>query len=313
MSEHKERLGAYPMRIQVLQGSRAETLHYRAQRRHDDRVPERRALAPGARPAPEHDLIKRGGKTIPNVAFQNVYLGSSSDFAPGDVASIDDAITRVLRDPRLSKIMKQYFPDDDLSYDVAPSLVLQEAKPIELDEPDVQDKVVDLFDAGLLAASDLDRTCFNLILPPDTLLSLGSSTSSEGLGGYHGSVHVIRQGMRRTLYYSANVYTRRHGGSQNGIVAFDAPWKNVVGTLYHELVEFQTDPDVSDAIREQDLRFIGYNSQFGEEIGDQPIAANALATVFREVITQPGSKPAPVQFVYSNAVHGAGAPDDGPQ
>ena len=88
--------------------------------------------------------------------------------------------------------------------------------------------------------------------------------------------------------------------------------KNVVGTLYHELVEFQTDPDVGDAIRQQDRRFIGWNSNRGQEIGDQPISANPLGRVFQEVITQPGEHLTPVQFMYSNEVHGAEGPIDKP-
>lgn len=312
MSEYMERVGPYPMRIQVLRGSEAEALHYRAQRRHDDQVPLREALAPGVSAAPAHDLIKRGGKTIPDVVFQNVYLGSSNDFASGDVGFIDDAILRALRDPRLANVIRQYFPGSSILYDAATSVVLEEQKPVELDEPDVQDKVIDLFDQGLLDTTALERTCFNLILPPDTRLRLGTSVSTRGLGGYHGSVHFFRGGLRRTLYYSANVYSQRVNGSQNGIVAFDAPWKNVVGTLYHELLEFQTDPDVGDAIREQDRRFIGYNSAFGEEIGDQPISANTLATVCKEVVTQPNSQRTPVQFMYSNAMHGAEGPIDAP-
>jgi hypothetical protein len=125
-------------------------------------------------------------------------------------------------------------------------------------------------------------------------------------------VHFTREGQARTLYYSANVYSAVRAGRRNGIPFFSKPWKNVVCTLYHELVESQTDPDVSDAIRQQDRRFIGYNSNRGMEIGDQPIAANSLDRVFKEVLTQPGPKPTPVQFMYSNEVHGAAGPDEKP-
>jgi len=305
MSEYEERVGPYPMRIQVAHGSKAEKAHYKALQRFDDRFPQRKALAPGVTASPADDLIKRGGKTIPNVAFQNVYLGSPSLFAAGDVESIDDAIKRVVTDQRLKQVIQQYFPDNKLSYDIAASVQLNEAAPAALDEPGVQDKVVDLFDQGLLQSTDLDRTCFNLILPPGTILSLGDVISTEGLGGYHGSVHVFRNGQKRTLYYSANVYSQVRNGERNGIPAFDTSWKNVVGTLYHELMEFQTDPDVGDAIRQHDRRFIGWNSQFGEEIGDQPIARNALSVVFKEIITQPGDKATPTQLVYSNRAHGA--------
>ncbi|MGH8557173.1 MAG: PPC domain-containing protein, partial [Methylococcales bacterium] len=156
------------------------------------------------------------------------------------------------------------------------------------------------------------RTCFNLLLPPGTVLRLDSSSSLAGLGGYHGSVHFARGGQMRTLYYSANVYSAVRQGRQNGIPFFTQPWKNVVCTLYHELIEFQTDADVGDAIRQNDLRFIGWNSNRGQEIGDQPISANPLQRVFKEVLTQPGPRPTPVQFMYSNAVHGAAGPDETP-
>ena len=150
------------------------------------------------------------------------------------------------------------------------------------------------------------------MLPPDTILRLDGSSSQFGLGGYHGSVHFLRGGQRRTLYYSANVYSAIRAGRRNGIPFFRDPWKNLVCTLYHELMEFQTDPDVGDAIRQQDRRFIGYNSNRGQEIGDQPISANSLDKVLKEVLTDPGSKPTPVQLMYSNAVHGAEGPEEKP-
>ena len=308
MSEKAEKVGPLPMRIQVRRGSKTEQRHYRALLRYNDSTPQHEVLAPGVVSSPAHDLVRRGGKIIPQVVYQNIYLGKASNFAPGDVELIDGAILRALRDPRMLAVIQQYFPEKQISYDTAISVSLNEAGPTELDESDVQEKVIDLFDQGLLVASDIDRTCFNLILPPGAVLRLGNSVSLEGLGGYHGSVHVFRGGSRRTLYYSANVYSRMDGQQENGIVAFDAPWKNVVGTLYHELAEFQTDPDVGDAIRQQDSRFIGYNSAFGEEIGDQPVAANALHKVFKEIVAQPSGKATPLQLLYSNKDHGAAAP-----
>ncbi len=246
------------------------------------------------------------------MGFQNIYLGRSADFAPGDVESIDDAITSLMRDERLKDIIQQYFPGKVLSYNVAESVMLDEPRPAQMGEADVQNKIVDLFDRGLILGTDHDRTCFNLVLPPGTTLTLDDSPSLEGLGGYHGSVHFRRLGQNRTLYYSANVYSEDRGSGRNGIPVFSQPWKNIVCTLYHELVEFQTDPDVGDAIRQQDQRFIGFNSSRGHEIGDQPIAANSLNKVFKEVLTLPGPRPTPVQFMYSNRVHGAEGPDEIP-
>lgn len=312
MSEFDDKNFPYPMRIQVAPGSEAEYRHYRAAARRGGESIEREALAPGVSASPKDDLIFRGGKVLPQMGFQNIYLGRSSDFAPGDVESIDDAITRVMRDEQLKNIIQQYFPGKALAYDIAPSVILDENRRNEMDEPDVQNKIIDLFDRNLILATDHDRTCFNLVLPPDTILKLNGSSSLAGLGGYHGSVHFSRGGQSRTLYYSANVYSAIRSGRRNGIPFFSTPFKNVVCTLYHELIEFQTDPDVGDAIREQDRRFIGFNSNRGHEIGDQPLSANSLDRVFKEVLTLPGPRPTPVQFVFSNAVHGAEGPAEKP-
>ena len=105
--------------------------------------------------------------------------------------------------------------------------------------------------------------------------------SKHGLGGYHGSVKA--GGAER--YYTVAVYSE--GG--NGIVAFDEPWKNVCATLYHELQETRTDPDVEDAIRLGSApgadRLLGWYSPRGGEIGDIPMAeaGGDLARVMREV------------------------------
>lgn len=312
MSQFDDEEFVYPMRIQVAPGSEAEYRHYRSAVRRSGEIFEREALAPGVSASPQDDLIFRGGKTLPRMGFQNVYLGHPSDFAGGDVESIDDAITRLMRDQQLQSIIQQYFKGKKLEYDIAPSVILDENRRNEMDEPDVQNKVIDLFDKKLITTADLDRTVFNLVLPPDTVLKLNGSSSRNGLGGYHGSVHFLRDGQTRTLYYSANVYSAIRSGRRNGIPFFSTPWKNVVCTLYHELIESQTDPDVGDAIRLNDGRFIGFNSRFGQEIGDQPIAANSLDKVFKEVLTLPGPKPTPMQFIYSNAVHGAEGPDEKP-
>jgi hypothetical protein len=312
MSQFDDEDFVYPMRIQVAPGSEAEYRHYRSAVRRSGEIFQREALAPGVSASPQDDLVFRGGKTLPRMGFQNVYLGHPSDFAGGDVESIDDSITRLLRDEQLQSIIQQYFKGKKLEYDIAPSVRLDENRRNEMDEPDVQNKVIDLFDKNLITTTDLDRTVFNLILPPDTVLKLNGSTSRNGLGGYHGSVHFQRDGQTRTLYYSANVYSAVRSGRRNGIPFFSTPWKNVVCTLYHELIESQTDPDVGDAIRLNDGRFIGFNSRFGHEIGDQPIAANSLDKVFKEVLTLPGPKATPVQLIYSNAVHGAEGPEEKP-
>ena len=313
MATYGKRTVRLPMRVQVRAGSPIEAWYRERASLPGGAWPMPRAIAPGIDPAPLQDLIFHGGRVVPQMEFQNVYLGGAASWAAQDVALIDAAIARAMHHKRLNNVMVQYFPGAKVSCDMRASIVVEEAKPRSLDEPDVQAKVVALVDNGLLQKRDLDTCLFNLILPAGTVLRLGSDTSLKGLGGYHGSVHATRAGKRRTLYYSANVFSQiLPDRRENGIAVFDRPWKNVVGTLYHEINEFRTDADVNDAITRQDDDFLGWMSRSGSEVGDQPIFAAGdagdLRLVFKEVQDPPRTRRVPVQFLYSNAVHGAEGP-----
>jgi hypothetical protein len=117
-------------------------------------------------------------------------------------------------------------------------------------------------------------------------------------------------GTTHTIYYAIGVYSEtRQDGTTNGIPVFDAPWKNVVATFYHELNEARTDADVEDAIKAGNdptaTKFLGWTSRQGEECGDFPVSeANPLTQVFQEVLLTNGNGRVPVQFQYSNAVRG---------
>jgi len=296
-----------PMRIQARPGSPAERYYKQAGLPSGWAPPA--AIASGIDPSPLDDLVYHGGKVVPQMEFQNIYLGGESAWLANDIQSIDGAIAAAMRAKTLNNVLAQYFPGAALSCDARPSFVDAAAAPAQLDEPDVQAAIKDFYRRSLISKRDLDTCIFNLILPPGAVLKLDNSSSKRGLGGYHGSVH-IRDGLKkRTLYYSANVFSQMLAdGTENGIVAFNRPWKNVVGTLYHELNEFRTDADVNDAIQKNDDDFLGWNSRRGGEIGDQPIfaAGGELNLVFKEV--KIASHSVPVQFLYSNAVHGAEGP-----
>jgi hypothetical protein len=299
-----------PMRIQARKGSPAEKDYYEKSALPGGAWPKPKAIAPGIDPSPLDDLMFHGGKVVPQMEFQNVYLGAEASWKASDIRSIDSAIGLAMRDRRLNNVIVQYFPGAAVSCDMRESIVLNEAKPATLDEPDVQAIVTRLFDKSLIKKTDLGTTIFNLVLPSGTVLKLDGSSSLRGLGGYHGSLHIKRGGTKVTLYYSANVFSEiRSNGSENGIVVFNRPWKNVVGTLYHELNEFRTDADVNDAIQTGSNDFLGWTSRQGQEIGDQPIfVADELKLVFKEVTASKTRKKLPVQFMYSNAVHGAEGP-----
>jgi hypothetical protein len=147
---------------------------------------------------------------------------------------------------------------------------------------------------------------------PKALVPKDEADSLNGLGGYHGSVHVSGTDI---VYYAVGVYSQIEAdGTVNGIPVFDQPWKNVVATFYHELNEARTDADVEDAIRAGNdpnaNSFLGWVSDQGEEIGDFPVseAGGDLTVVFQEVELTDNSGTVPVQFMYSDAVHGPEGP-----
>jgi hypothetical protein len=303
------------MRIQARPGSIVEARHYR--------YPERGwvqpdAIARGIPPDSSADLVFHGGKTVPQMEFQNVFLGGQASWLASDIDQINTAITMAMQDRKLNNVVVQFFDrGTDLTCDARSLLVLDEAKPDQLDEPGVQQLVTRLVQQGKVSDSDLGTTIFNLLLPPGTILALDQDNSLGGLGGYHGSVHFQHNGRSQTAYYSANVFSQTlPSGQANGIPAFDASWKDVVGTLYHEMNEFRTDADVRDAIASgNDDGVLGWMGAQGE-IGDQPIAMAGqlghLQRVFQEVQSSTGGRRLPVQFLYSNAAHGAEGPIDQP-
>ena len=301
-----------PMRIQARPGSPVERLYTSSGLPQGGwPKPKPEEIAPGVSPKPLDDLIFHGGKLVPLMEFQNIFLGGQASWRASDIDLINASITAAMQDAKLNNVIKQYFVDvASVTCDPRTAIVLEEARPAQLDEPDVKAMVQRLVLAGMLSDSDLDTTIFNLLLPPGTILRLGDANSVDGLGGYHGSVHFNKDGRDVTAYYSANVFSQQlPDGRTNGIPAFDASWKDVVGTLYHELNEFRTDADVSDAIEQSDNQFLGWMSAHGQEIGDQPIAAaTSLALVFKEILSSTGGKRLPIQLLYSNAVHGAEGP-----
>ena len=304
------------MRIQARPGSPVEARHYRyPEHRWAQLEPD--AIAPGIPPDPSADLVFHGGKTVPQMVFQNVFLGGRASWLASDIDQINTAITLAMQDRRLNNVVGQFFDVGvKLTCDPRPLFVLEEPKPATVDELHAKQLVTRLVQQGKLSDSDLGSTIFNLLLPPGAVLKLDQDTSLDGLGGFHESVHFQHNGRSQAAYFSANVFSQKlPNGRVNGIPAFDASWKDVVGTLYHEMNEFRTDADVGDAIEQNNDDFLGWMGAQGE-IGDQPIsaagAAGNLSLVFQEIILLMGGGRVPVQFLYSNAVHGAEGPIDQP-
>lgn len=321
-TEHKK---GRPMNVFVAKGSRAETRF-----RKSAGLPiDPRSLAPGFTATPGHDLINHGGKTIHDLNFANFYIGGADSWNKDEVKSIDNSLASAMSDRPLNNVMAQYFLDDNITSVFKVSQILPGNPPSDFFQNDVEKLVTDLLSQGKLDQSNLQNTVHNFMLPKDTILHSGDSNgggtlrsnaatgfpeaeeedSTNGLGGYHGSVLVAKGSSQATLYYAVGVYSE----GSNGIPVFDQSWKNVVATFYHELNEARTDPDIEDVIKAGDspqmLKHLGWTSKQGEECGDFPVLeASPLTKVFMEVPLAAGNTKVPVQLQYSNAAHGPEGP-----
>src|ERR1700751_1733952 len=96
------------MRIQARPGSPVERRHYR--------YPEHRwaqldpdAIAPGIPPDASADLVFHGGKTVPQMEFQNVFLGGKASWLASDIDSINTPITLAMHDRGANNVIEQFF------------------------------------------------------------------------------------------------------------------------------------------------------------------------------------------------------------
>ncbi len=280
------------------------------------------------------DLKFFGGKTLRDIAYKNFYVGGDSAWAESDITSIEKATNLVMTHQELNKVLAQYFNGKPLTCTALGAEILDTPKPSVVSQGDIERFVKQSFAQGIIKDRDLDATIFNFILPRGAILNTkqkntnnlisraqlkfdhkarrNSASSLDGLGGYHGSVHVKRtDGKDLTIYYSIEVFSETlKNGNENGIVAFADSWKNIVATLHHELQEFRTDPDVGDAIREKNDNFLGWMSAVsGEEIGDFPLLnADPVTEVIKEIKVVGKTIFVPFQMLYSNKIHGAENP-----
>ena len=284
-----------------------------------------------------YNLRYFGGKTIEKLTFTHVYLGGKAAWNPADVQNIDHALPAAMEDPDLNNVISQYYADEKPTTTFKPSRFLEGALPNTVYKDTIENLVATLDQQNGLSGFDLTSSVFCFMLPPGVVLVDGNSKghaekdddddkkpkynpalgekdeaddSKHGLGGYHGSVHAKHGAKTDIVYYAIGVYSE----GDNGIVAFDAPWKSMCATFYHELNEARTDPDVEDAINAGDTpaanKFLGWYSDKGGEIGDIPMeeAGANLGTVMKEVPLTGGKGTVPIQLMWSNAVSGPEGP-----
>lgn len=285
-------------------------------------------LAVGFEPQPAWNLTDWGGRTIADLVFVNRYVGGTAAWPHSDMENIDRALAGAMSDAMLQRVIGQYFASPITSA-MLPSAVSEAAVAKTVYKDAAEQLAGRLHEEGALGQADPASSVINIMLPQGVVLSDefspgfqppagneerferrragtikldpdDAADSTKGLGGYHGSVHL---GGGATIYYAVGVYSE----GNNGIVAFDKPWKNVVATFYHELNEARTDANVEDVNATNDSKLLGWYSEAGQgEIGDLPINAcgEDLSLVFKEVPLADGSGTVPIQIMWSNESDG---------
>jgi hypothetical protein len=279
-------------------------------------------IAAGFKPRPRLDLKFMGGRTIRNLSFRSFYLGGAG-WPKSDIQNIDQALSGAMADPHLNNVMQQYFPGGkSITTKFLGSTKLSGTVKKTFTRDDVNPTLQGLLNRGALNGVDFDSTVICLFLPPKIVLTTDAAdgvgklklkgdadedSSEEGLGGYHGSCHIGNQ----RIYFAVGVYSQFIGNNPNGIPVWPDAWKNIVATFYHELNEARTDPDVEDAIRNDNDHLLGWyaNVKGAGEVGDTPMneAGPNLNLVMVEVPLANGMS-APIQLMWSNKVHGPQGP-----
>ena len=314
-----------PMNVFVRAGSKAERVSRRNAAKQTvppkQAPPQAELIASGFTRRKALNLHDHGGKIITDLIYTNLFVGGDA-WDPQDIQQINKNLAKAMSDRHLNNVLTQYFrgaPNITTTFRPSPAMPNEQLDTVS--QQDVENRLAQIQAQGGLAGFDLSSTVFNFMLPRGVLLTIddgspdeqgGSghatggevekeSSSLEGLGGFHGSVHIGAD----TVFYAVGVFSE----GNNGIVAFDQSWKNVVATFYHELNEVRTDAGVED-----DLVAWVNNERPSEEIGDIPmtLAGNNLSKVMKEVPLADGSGTVPIQLMWSNAVGGPEGPIDKP-
>jgi hypothetical protein len=221
-------------------------------------MPKPEVLAPGLPPTPEHNLIFHGGKTIANLSYANFYVGGADAWDANNIQSIDTALAAAMTDQNLNNVMVQYYPDGKISTAFQGSQILAGPPPAVVSQGDVETLVSSMCNAGQFDNLDLSSTVVNFLLPSGTILNTNvdptspainaraetpptqatvvkkalrpavvpqedEEDSTQGLGGYHGSVHV-GAAPEKIVYYAVGVFSEQLAdGRTNGIVCSTSP------------------------------------------------------------------------------------------
>ena len=252
-------------------------------------------------PDPSNNLALGGGRIIPNLNIVDLYVNSPT-WETSDITQIDNALSKSLADPRLNSVVQQYFTTP-VSTNLLGTIKLGNVLPQNVNQAAIEGADYQYLQRAIEQFS-LGQYDLQLLPSARRHPQRAGADSTTGLGGYHGSVHIGNN----TVLYSISVFSQ----GANGIDAFGVPWQNIAATMYHEVNEARTDPDVEDASGSGD-GIVGWVSAGGEEVGDQPVFdvvfnGNDLHSVFTMVPLSNGTGTVPIQLLWSNALYGPANP-----
>src|SRR5262249_9004666 len=116
------------------------------------------AIAGGFRPIPQLDLHDRGGKIIADLVFTNFFVGGPGAWDSSDIRNIDTNLAKAMSDQHLNNVIVQYFRGAPITSTSRPSRVLPGPASDTVSQPEVEDLVLQLHDAGELAGFDFSST-----------------------------------------------------------------------------------------------------------------------------------------------------------
>lgn len=230
---------------------------------------------------PQPKLKFYGGRTIENPKFVSLYAGSYWNTSQGkqERTTLTKCSKSIPSGPHAS-VWKEYGvnPGKFVGSTVLP--LTSQAKIVS--ERDIQSLVAQGIRSSRTFKPD-ENTVFTVFLPPNVVLTHGTSDSRNGLGGFHGS--YVDPKTDKPVYYSAIVYA----DEGNGVHFTSNPIENMTIAASHEWSEAVTDPDVNRG------KLGWYDKTFGE-IGDIPITMGYQPSTMWGIV-----KGCPVQKEWSNA------------
>ena len=136
------------------------------------RMPRSTALASGVAGSPQEDLKYRGGRTIKDLKFINIYVGGATSWDPNDWKSIDNALAAAMSDQKLNNVIVQYFGNQPVSAQFIKSFFMDGWKPTTVQKNDLTAQVQNLYSQGAFKGLDLPNTVVNSCFHEERFLEI---------------------------------------------------------------------------------------------------------------------------------------------